>query len=35
MDMSLYFQSSWEYLLDKNDTYVTYIIHMPSVSKTT
>lgn len=30
MDTSLYLRCSWEYLPDKNDTYVTYIIHMLS-----
>lgn len=35
MDMSLYFHGSWEYLPDKNDTYVTYIIHILSFLETT
>lgn len=30
MDVALYFHGSWEYLPDKNDTCVTYAIHMLS-----
>lgn len=33
--MSLYFHGSWEYFPDKNDTYVTYIIHILSFLETT
>lgn len=35
MDLSLYFHCSWEYLPDKDDTYVTYIIYILSFLETT
>lgn len=30
MDVRLYFNGSWEYLLDRNGTCVTYVIRMLS-----